>query len=73
MVHRPPRTITQGLKPVLLVAVENLVAGLAGTKPGVAAAYAGWKGLGLLGCTSAAVAAIAQGCARLFQWYKTVK
>ncbi len=28
--HRPPRAIAQGLKPVLLVAIENLVAGLAG-------------------------------------------
>src|ERR1700726_592857 len=28
--HRPPRAIAQGLKPVLPVAVENLVAGLAG-------------------------------------------
>ena len=27
--HRPPRAIAQGLKPVLLVAIENLVAGLA--------------------------------------------
>ena len=28
--HRPPRAIAQRLKPVLLVAIENLVAGLAG-------------------------------------------
>ena len=28
--HRPPRAIAQGLEPVLLVAVEDLVAGLAG-------------------------------------------
>jgi hypothetical protein len=28
--HRPPRAIAQGLKPVLLVAIENLVSGLAG-------------------------------------------
>ena len=50
------------------------VGGAVGTKLGVAAAaYAGWKGLGLLGCTLAAVVAIAQGCASLFQWYKRVK
>jgi hypothetical protein len=50
------------------------VGGAIGTKLGVAAAaYAGWKGLGLLGCTLAAVVAIAQGCASLFQWYKRVK
>ena len=28
--HRPPRAVAQGLEPVLLVAVEDLVAGLAG-------------------------------------------
>jgi hypothetical protein len=28
--RRPPRSIAQGLKPMLLVAIENLVAGLAG-------------------------------------------
>ena len=28
--HRPPGAVAQGLKPVLLVAIENLVAGLAG-------------------------------------------
>jgi hypothetical protein len=50
------------------------VGGAIGTKLGVAAAaYAGRKGLGLPGCTLAAVLAIAQRRASLFQWYKTVK
>lgn len=50
------------------------VGGAIGTKLGVAAgAYAGWKGLGFLGCTLAAVVAVAQGCASLLQWHKRVK